>query len=88
VADENSYHDNMFGTSNSDSNTDPNHSSIPNADNPVPGPNPGTYDHPDHAPANGYDNNTPAGPPVNAPGGNDYTGWNWEQILNGRNRTR
>lgn len=47
------------------------------------GPDPGSYNKPDHTPANGYDNNTPSANPINAPGGPDYTSWNWEQVLNG-----
>ena len=47
------------------------------------GPPPGSYNQPSHAPANGYSNNTPPYTPINAPGGDDYTAWNWEQVLNG-----
>ena len=47
------------------------------------GPPPGSYNQPNHAPANGYSNNTPPDTPINAPGGDDYTAWNWEQVLNG-----
>jgi hypothetical protein len=47
------------------------------------GPSQGSYNSPSHAPANGYSNNVPSSTPINAPGGTDYTAWNWEQVLNG-----
>src|SRR5258708_24504927 len=47
------------------------------------GPPPGSYNQPSHTPGSGYDNNTPAATPINAPGGDDYTAWDWEQVLNG-----
>jgi hypothetical protein len=47
------------------------------------GPALGQYNQPSHTPANGYSNNTPSATPLNAPGGDDYTAWNWEQVLNG-----
>jgi hypothetical protein len=47
------------------------------------GPPQGNYNSPSHVPANGYSNTTPTSTPINAPGGNDYTAWNWEQVLNG-----
>ena len=48
-----------------------------------PGPSPGSYNQPSHTPDSGYSNNTPGANPINAPGGNDYGQWNWEQVLNG-----
>jgi hypothetical protein len=47
------------------------------------GPAPGSFNQPGHNPANGYSSNTPSATPINAPGGDDYTAWNWEQVLNG-----
>src|SRR6266446_1150376 len=47
------------------------------------GPGPGSDSNPSHAPANGYNNNSPSATPLNAPPGDDYTAWNWEQVLNG-----
>jgi hypothetical protein len=47
------------------------------------GPPLGSYNQPSHTPNSGYDNNTPPATPINAPGGTDYTAWNWEQVLNG-----
>jgi hypothetical protein len=47
------------------------------------GPGPGSDNQPSHAPANGYNNNTPPNTPANAPANEDYTAWNWEQVLNG-----
>src|SRR6266436_799107 len=48
-----------------------------------PGPSPGSYNQPSHTPDSGYSNNTPSANPINAPVGDDYTAWNWEQVLNG-----
>jgi hypothetical protein len=49
------------------------------------GPAPGSYNDPSHTPSNGYPNGSsePAATTVNAPGGDDYLSWDWEQVLFG-----
>src|SRR5580698_11478729 len=47
------------------------------------GPPLGTYNSPSHSPTAGYANSAPNATHVNAPGGFDYTEWDWEQVLYG-----
>src|ERR1700683_4507100 len=75
----------------SNSNPNPNNSNLPvgwntstdGSERDSAAPAPGSNNQPSHNPANGYNNTTPSSTPVNAPGGNDYTEWNWEQVLTG-----
>jgi hypothetical protein len=46
-------------------------------------PNIGTDSNPSETPSNGYNNSSPESTALNVPQTDDYTGWNWEQILNG-----
>src|ERR1700733_4838367 len=47
------------------------------------GPNIGTDNNPSQTSVNGYNNSPPESTPLNVPtGSDDYTNWNWEQILN------
>jgi hypothetical protein len=59
------------------------HDDLNNWDGSGTGPNIGTDDNPSETPTNGYNNSSPQSTPLNVPGTDDYTGWNWEQILNG-----
>lgn len=46
-------------------------------------PNVGTKNQPSLTPSNGYNNSSPSYNALNVAATDDYTGWNWEQILNG-----
>jgi hypothetical protein len=46
-------------------------------------PDVGTHDDPSKTPTSGYNNSAPTSTPLNVPSTDDYTSWNWEQILNG-----
>jgi len=46
-------------------------------------PAPGTDSNPSRNPSNGYSGNTPQSTALNVPATDDYSGWNWEAILNG-----
>jgi hypothetical protein len=46
-------------------------------------PNVGTHNEPSFNPTSGYNNSSPTTTALNVPSTDDYTGWNWEQILNG-----
>ena len=46
-------------------------------------PNVGTHNEPSFNPTSGYNNSSPTSTALNVPSTDDYTGWNWEQILNG-----
>ena len=46
-------------------------------------PNVGTKNSPSKTPTNGYNNSPPTSTALNVASTDDYTGWNWEQILNG-----
>ncbi len=47
------------------------------------GPNLGTHNNPGKTPTHGYNSSSPQSTPLNVQPTNDYTGWTWEQILNG-----
>jgi hypothetical protein len=59
------------------------HDDINSWDGSGTGPNVGTDDNPSETPTNGYNNSSPESTPLNVSATDDYTGWNWEQILNG-----
>ena len=47
------------------------------------GPNLGTGNNPSKTPTHGYNSSSPQSTPLNVQPTDDYTGWTWEQILNG-----
>jgi hypothetical protein len=46
-------------------------------------PTPGTDSNPNWNPSNGYSPNAPQSTALNVPPTDDYSGWNWEEVLNG-----
>src|SRR5579875_589453 len=59
------------------------HDDINSWDGTDSGPNIGTKNNPSMNPSNGYNNSSPESTPLNVAPTDDYSGWNWEQILNG-----